>query len=228
MQQAASRLQTCCHLHQEPLAQEENWRGLDHWGSWGLVRRAGPFPDHSLRSLGPPLPPPAARWPSSVIASPEQAPSAPQTALPADPVALADMEAATLAVVRASRPTFRSSRRWRPRARPLLQAPPRRSFYTSRAPPCPCRSAHDKLAFAVHAFLLSEGFKLVATGVAAEDESAGAPLPPPLPHAAAAASARICALGCWPPDVHFCTCGPGPGSYLPCCHATRPLSAAWS
>ncbi|EFN53306.1 hypothetical protein CHLNCDRAFT_136975 [Chlorella variabilis] len=50
------------------------------------------------------------------------------------------MEAATLAVVRASRPTF--------------------------------RSAHDKLAFAVHAFLLSEGFKLVAPGVAAEDESA--------------------------------------------------------
>lgn len=50
------------------------------------------------------------------------------------------MEAATVAVVRASRPVF--------------------------------RSAHDKLAWAVHAFLLAEGFKLVATGAAAEDEGA--------------------------------------------------------
>ncbi|PSC76580.1 putative proteasome inhibitor [Micractinium conductrix] len=44
-----------------------------------------------------------------------------------------------LAVVRASRPTF--------------------------------RSPQDKLAWAVHAFLLAQGFKLVATGPAAEDES---------------------------------------------------------
>jgi proteasome inhibitor subunit 1 (PI31) len=50
------------------------------------------------------------------------------------------MEAATLAVVRASRPSFRSDA--------------------------------DKLAFAVHAFLLAEGYKLVATGAAAEDEGA--------------------------------------------------------
>ncbi|KAL4431594.1 hypothetical protein ABPG77_001436 [Micractinium sp. CCAP 211/92] len=48
------------------------------------------------------------------------------------------MEAATVAVVRASRPAF--------------------------------RSAHDKLAWAVHAFLLAEGFKLVATGSTAENE----------------------------------------------------------
>ncbi|KAI7835435.1 hypothetical protein COHA_010664 [Chlorella ohadii] len=50
------------------------------------------------------------------------------------------MEAATLAVVRASRPNFRSDA--------------------------------DKLAFAVHAFLLAEGYKLVAAGPAAEDEGA--------------------------------------------------------
>lgn len=49
------------------------------------------------------------------------------------------MEAAILAVVRASRLAF--------------------------------RSGEDKLAFAVHAFLLAEGFKLVAAGAAAEDES---------------------------------------------------------
>lgn len=36
----------------------------------------------------------------------------------------------------------------------------------------PPRSADDKLAFAVHAFLLADGFRLVATGAAAEDEAA--------------------------------------------------------
>ncbi len=35
------------------------------------------------------------------------------------------------------------------------------------------RSDADKLAFAVHAFLLAEGYKLVAAGPAAEDEGAG-------------------------------------------------------
>lgn len=49
------------------------------------------------------------------------------------------MDAAVLAVVRASRPQL--------------------------------RTAHDKLAWAVHAYLLAEGFKLVATGAAAEDEA---------------------------------------------------------
>ncbi len=54
---------------------------------------------------------------------------------------------------------------------------------TEAACPCPAcyqpacfaaaRSAHDKLAWAVHAFLLAEGFKLVATGSAAENEGTG-------------------------------------------------------
>ena len=57
-----------------------------------------------------------------------------------------------------------------PRARPVASLPP-----TSPATPIwLCRSPQDKLAWAVHAFLLAQGFKLVATGPAAEDESTGA------------------------------------------------------
>lgn len=44
------------------------------------------------------------------------------------------------------------------------------------------------MAFAVHAYLLAHGYKLVATGAAAEDAAAGAPLPPlppPAPRRAA-------------------------------------------
>lgn len=52
-----------------------------------------------------------------------------------------------------------------PTAPPTLLAQPARI--------AAARSAHDKLAWAVHAFLLAEGFKLVATGAAAEDEGAG-------------------------------------------------------
>ncbi len=40
-----------------------------------------------------------------------------------------------------------------------------------------CRSRHDKLAFAVHAFLLAQDYKLVATGAAAEDDSQGESAP---------------------------------------------------
>lgn len=59
---------------------------------------------------------------------------------------------------------------------PGLPPPPPPPLCTLRTQPAclaPARSPHDKLAWAVHAFLLAEGFKLVATGAAAEDEITG-------------------------------------------------------
>ena len=38
-----------------------------------------------------------------------------------------------------------------------------------------CRSRHDRLAYAVHAFLLADGYKLVGTGKDAEKAPKGRP-----------------------------------------------------
>ena len=39
-----------------------------------------------------------------------------------------------------------------------------------------CRNKHDQVAFAVHAFMLADGYKLVATGKKADEASGGEPL----------------------------------------------------
>ena len=71
--------------------------------------------------------------------------------------------------------------------RPLPPAANPASSHRGRLPAPDRRTAHDKLAWAVHAYLLAEGFKLVATGAAAEDEASGAHASPcpalPLPAA---------------------------------------------
>ncbi len=59
----------------------------------------------------------------------------------------------------------------------------------------PRRSRHDKVAFAIHAFLLAQGFKLVATGAVAEDDTKGRPVParrPSTPCMVLVKSARPC------------------------------------
>lgn len=38
-----------------------------------------------------------------------------------------------------------------------------------------CRNKHDQVAFAVHAFMLADGYKLVATGKKADEVSEGEP-----------------------------------------------------
>lgn len=44
-----------------------------------------------------------------------------------------------------------------------------------------CRSREDRLAFAVHCYLLADGYKLVAAGRDADEADIGTPPPFPLP-----------------------------------------------
>ena len=78
-------------------------------------------------------------------------------------------EAALLAVIRASRPQFR----WLSSLRSVIQRPSGLRCLPMTLAQDMCRCRHDKLAFAVHAFLLAQDYKLIAAGQAAEDENRG-------------------------------------------------------
>ena len=55
----------------------------------------------------------------------------------------------------------------------FFRTPCKHSEGTVEPSACACRNAHDRLAFAVHSFLLADGFRLVAVGKDAEEATTG-------------------------------------------------------
>lgn len=74
------------------------------------------------------------------------------------------------AIIRASRPKFKCATEIERLHYTCLTF---QMFVLQTTCRCACRSREAKLAFAVHAFLLAEGYKLIAVGKRADEEAPG-------------------------------------------------------